>query len=228
MTTPKTDGLNYDYTVLPQDETTSIDDVEPGERYWGIVNGVESYGAFVTVANLGHREAEVTGLAHHTCMPNMYRSDDYEPGDQVGVMVVNRDEGDRPNFEVVAHIDCVRLDREEFEPRSALHTETDEEQLFDPEKSHIEVPEPLQDDGSNTPSVQVEVADPEPDETWGEYRKQEVTRAVQMPVSFAVETAEGRMTAEAGDYLALDVNDDPYPIAQDVFEATYEGVNADG
>ena len=64
---------------------------------------------------------------------------------------------------------------------------------------------------------------PPPDE-FKEYTKKGTTRAVRIHGAFVVETREGTMTCEDG-YLALDKNDDPYPVAADVFEAIYEEVD---
>lgn len=54
------------------------------------------------------------------------------------------------------------------------------------------------------------------------YRKTALTRARQMDRSFTVETTEGTMDGQAGDYLCLDVKGNPYPCAKDVFEKSYE------
>ncbi len=53
------------------------------------------------------------------------------------------------------------------------------------------------------------------------YRKISITEAVQIGTHFAVETAEGALTASAGDWLAKDAKGDFYPISADVFRETY-------
>jgi hypothetical protein len=53
------------------------------------------------------------------------------------------------------------------------------------------------------------------------YRKTSTTRAVRIDGPFVVDTREGTMECPDG-WLALDANGDPYPIASDVFDASYE------
>lgn len=55
---------------------------------------------------------------------------------------------------------------------------------------------------------------------WGKYRKHTPTRAVRISGRFQVVTREGTLACEDG-WLALDQNGDPYPVAADVFTATY-------
>jgi hypothetical protein len=62
-----------------------------------------------------------------------------------------------------------------------------------------------------------------PTEGWGEYRKNHATRAVRVTGPFQVVTREGTLICENG-WLALDTNGDPYPIAADVFDLTYDAV----
>lgn len=56
---------------------------------------------------------------------------------------------------------------------------------------------------------------------WATYRRRilEVS-AVRIPHPFTVQTREGTIGCDDG-WLALDINGDPYPIADDVFRATY-------
>ena len=60
-----------------------------------------------------------------------------------------------------------------------------------------------------------------PVEDWRWYKKKLKTRAVKITGPFRVETREGTMSCESG-WLALDANGSPYPIADDVFESSYE------
>lgn len=60
---------------------------------------------------------------------------------------------------------------------------------------------------------------------FAEYRKIHTTYAVQMDEPFLVETLEGMMAGQAGDYLAIGVYGEMYPIAKDVFDATYDPVD---
>ena len=53
------------------------------------------------------------------------------------------------------------------------------------------------------------------------YQKRLFTRAVEMDKDFQVVTLEGTMTAKAKDFLAWDVNNNPYPIDREVFKKTY-------
>lgn len=57
------------------------------------------------------------------------------------------------------------------------------------------------------------------------YAKQGLTYAAKVDLPFTVETIEGIMDGNAGDYLAIGVNGEMYPIAADVFEATYRVAN---
>lgn len=47
----------------------------------------------------------------------------------------------------------------------------------------------------------------------------------QMSEPFVVETLEGNMRGEAGDYLMVGINGEMYPCAKDIFEKTYDKVN---
>lgn len=53
------------------------------------------------------------------------------------------------------------------------------------------------------------------------YRKKIITRALPITGPFDVQTREGVMHCDDG-WLAIDNNGDPYPIASDVFDASYE------
>lgn len=61
-----------------------------------------------------------------------------------------------------------------------------------------------------------------PDGQFGSYRKTTITQARQEPEPFKVHTKEGVMAGQAGDYLCLDNEGDPYPCARSVFETSYE------
>jgi hypothetical protein len=60
-----------------------------------------------------------------------------------------------------------------------------------------------------------------------EYRKTATTRMVQVPEPFQVETLEGVMTGDAGDYLAVGVEGERYPVKRSVREASYEPVETE-
>lgn len=53
-------------------------------------------------------------------------------------------------------------------------------------------------------------------------RKKPVVQAKQMDEDFEVMTLEGKMRGNKGDYLIKGVQDELYPCAKDIFEATYE------
>ena len=57
------------------------------------------------------------------------------------------------------------------------------------------------------------------------YAKTGLAYAAQVPQEFTVETIEGVMAGQAGDYLAIGVNGEMYPIARDVFETSYRRVS---
>lgn len=57
------------------------------------------------------------------------------------------------------------------------------------------------------------------------YRKTATIHATQMDEEFIVKTLEGTMKGKAGDYLAVGVNGEQYPIDKEIFEKTYELVN---
>lgn len=59
---------------------------------------------------------------------------------------------------------------------------------------------------------------------WKEYRKTQTIRAAQMPVAFKVRTLEGWVEGQPGDWLAMGVSGELYPIADSVFKETYEEV----
>ena len=54
------------------------------------------------------------------------------------------------------------------------------------------------------------------------FRKKTPIHAVRMDTPFRVKTLEGMVEGKAGDWLAKGVNGELYPIANDVFEKTYE------
>lgn len=59
-------------------------------------------------------------------------------------------------------------------------------------------------------------------EDFKRYRKKILIRAKQMHKDFMVKTLEGNMTAKTGDYLAIGVEGELYPIQKKIFEKTYE------
>lgn len=62
-------------------------------------------------------------------------------------------------------------------------------------------------------------------EKFTEYRKKPVVvKAYQTDVELDIETLEGTMRADIGDYIILGVKGEPYPCKPDIFAATYESV----
>lgn len=59
------------------------------------------------------------------------------------------------------------------------------------------------------------------DRPLGHYVKKVPTLAIRIDGPFEVETREGTLTCQDG-WLALDSNGEPYPIAADIFDATYK------
>lgn len=55
-------------------------------------------------------------------------------------------------------------------------------------------------------------------------KKTAIAHACQMDEVFEVNTLEGIMTGNAGDYLMMGVSGEYYPCAQDIFEKSYEFV----
>lgn len=62
-----------------------------------------------------------------------------------------------------------------------------------------------------------------PDE-WFYAEKKVKVRMQKIEEPFHVETPHGTVTANPGDYLAVDEAGYPYPIAQEIFEMSYEKV----
>jgi len=57
------------------------------------------------------------------------------------------------------------------------------------------------------------------------YRKKPVViEAKQMKRNFVVQTIEGTMKGQAGDYLIIGVRGERYPCAKEIFEETYDEV----
>jgi hypothetical protein len=54
--------------------------------------------------------------------------------------------------------------------------------------------------------------------------KKTFTMAVQMDKDFTIITLEGVVKGKAGDYMAKGIKGELYPIAKEIFEATYEEV----
>lgn len=62
--------------------------------------------------------------------------------------------------------------------------------------------------------------------TSGRYRKRPViVEAAQTPVKCEIETLEGTMIADAGDWIIIGVKGERYPCKPDIFAATYEPVD---
>lgn len=61
--------------------------------------------------------------------------------------------------------------------------------------------------------------------TWPEYRKTATVHAKQMEVPFEVETREGVVRGEPGDYLCgPGAEGEFWPVGKDIFESTYEAL----
>jgi len=58
-------------------------------------------------------------------------------------------------------------------------------------------------------------------------RKTSFTYVVKMEEDFECQTMEGLVTGKSGDYLAVGVMGEVYPIAKEVFDLSYEIVNQD-
>lgn len=56
------------------------------------------------------------------------------------------------------------------------------------------------------------------------YRKKTIIQAIQVREPFDVETLEGTMHGNAGDYLARGAAGEFYPIKKEIFEQTYEAI----
>lgn len=64
------------------------------------------------------------------------------------------------------------------------------------------------------------------DVTFAPYQKTALTFAAPIPHRFFVDTIEGpQQEGQPGDYLAVGQSGEMYPIARDIFEETYEGVD---
>lgn len=60
---------------------------------------------------------------------------------------------------------------------------------------------------------------------WKRYRKKPVIiKARQMDGKFAVDTLEGQMHGNKGDYLVRGVKGEFYPVKKEIFEETYEEI----
>ena len=56
------------------------------------------------------------------------------------------------------------------------------------------------------------------------YRKTATVDAVQLEMEFAVQTEEGIMIGNAGDYLCIGIEGERWPVKKEIFEKTYEVV----
>ena len=77
-------------------------------------------------------------------------------------------------------------------------------------------------DGDMTLEVDGEEIDPEDLTGWAMYEKTEPTKMVQMDEGFSVETLEGPMDADAGDFMAEGPEGELYPVDEDIQGQTYE------
>ncbi len=55
-----------------------------------------------------------------------------------------------------------------------------------------------------------------------EYHKTATVQAIQLELEFAVNTLEGVMTGQPGDYLCIGINGERWPVKKEIFEKTYE------
>jgi len=65
-----------------------------------------------------------------------------------------------------------------------------------------------------------------PADGWHYYRKREPTAMIRIDGPFEVATREGVMSCPDG-WLAVDANGNPYPIAHDVQQRSYEPIAAE-
>ncbi len=79
-------------------------------------------------------------------------------------------------------------------------------------------------DGDMTLVVDGEEAEPEDLTGWGVYEKIRPTPMVQMEEDFEVETMEGPMNADAGDFLAMGPEGELYPVDQEIQNQTYQEI----
>jgi|LGVF01.1.fsa_nt_gb hypothetical protein len=55
-----------------------------------------------------------------------------------------------------------------------------------------------------------------------EYRKTATVQAIQLELEFAVNTLEGIMTGQPGDYLCEGIDGERWAVKKEIFEKTYE------
>jgi hypothetical protein len=55
-----------------------------------------------------------------------------------------------------------------------------------------------------------------------QYHKAATVKAIRMQAPFTIETLEGTMRGEAGDYLCIGEHGDRWPVKREIFEATYK------
>lgn len=134
--TVSVDAIHHPYIQLGNREGISAEDMEYGVRYRGVVNGVQPYGVFVTVANFGTNDDELTGLAHEKLLPPLHTPQDYTPGDVVGVVLVHRPSNDRPQLEIVSNIQTQKGDRGEYHSRMAPISDDDTLVTYDENLAH--------------------------------------------------------------------------------------------
>ena len=79
-------------------------------------------------------------------------------------------------------------------------------------------------DGDMTLVVDGEETEPEDLTGWGVYEKIQPTPMVQMEDDFKVETLEGPMNADEGDFLAMGPEGELYPVDQEIQNQTYQEI----
>jgi len=106
---------------------------------------------------------------------------------------------------------------------------TDEEELEEEEQIEdaiAEAEEHLEEDDGETPEqeeqrAELQEAGAEPDAEFY-MKKPVVVQAYQTPVEKKIETLEGTMTANPGDWIITGVAGEQYPCKPEIFEKTYE------
>ena len=61
-----------------------------------------------------------------------------------------------------------------------------------------------------------------PDREFKEYRKKVTVMAIQAPWPFVIDSREGRMFGREGDWIAVGVHGEMWPIGKAIFEESYE------
>lgn len=81
---------------------------------------------------------------------------------------------------------------------------------------------------AKTTMSSVRIASKPTDVEFQKYRKTALVEAAQLDIPFEVETLEGTMKGNPGDYLACGIEAELWPIKREIFEATYEPIVEQG